>query len=172
MWVARQLDEATLGGGWTGYLCVRYCRFYPGTTKQRARPRDAVVGIRLLELGSSRNVPGSDVRSQSGVEPPAFGRAHIPANPVSTYLVGLERPDSSFPSSCFPRFVGPKRVTQAGDSGKTQEQLGGATVDHARPRRAVSKRKLTSKLASRASTNLAAGRSCRCTRRGRQARGV
>lgn len=103
MWVAHQLDEATLGGGWTAYLCVRFCRFYPGTTKQRARPRDAMVGIRLLELGSSRNVPDSDVRSQSGVEPPAFGRAHIPSNPVSTYLVWSGAPGFKLSLFMFPQ---------------------------------------------------------------------
>lgn len=126
-----------------------------------------MVGVRLLE---SRNVPGSDVRSQSGVEPPAFGRTHIPSTPRASWSGA--NPGSSFPVHVSPDSSAPERVTLVDDSGKDAGTTGGATVDHARPRPAVSKRKLTSKLASRASTNLAAGPSCRCTRRGRQARGV
>lgn len=127
----------------------------------KAWPRGATVGVRLLD---SRNVPGSDVRSQSGVEPLLLAEPTFLPPPVPA---GLKLPRPRFPSSSAP-----ERVTQVDDSGKDAGTTGGATVDHARPRSAVSKRKLTSKLASRASTNLAAGPSCRCTRRGRQARGV
>lgn len=137
----------------------------------KARPRDAMVGVRLLQVESSwsRNVPDSEVRSQSGVEPlhlaePTF----LPPPYQEVWSTRIQASPFTLPQ--IRRFVGPERsrwqATQ-GDAGTA----GGAKGDHARPRPAVSKRKLTSKLASRASMNLAAGVSCRCSTRG-ASRGV
>lgn len=97
--VAHQLDEATLDGGMDGLFVRSILPFLSWNYETKAWPRDAMVGVRLLELGSPRNVPVSDVRSQSGVEPPAFGRVHIPSTP---YQVGLEYPNSSFPVHVSP----------------------------------------------------------------------
>lgn len=94
-------------------------------------PRDKEPGYRMNGRGSitrvrelSRNVPDSDVRSESGVEPPAFGRVHIPSNPIP----GLQVLVWSTRIQAFPVHVSPdskarKRVTQVDDSGKTQERL-------------------------------------------------
>lgn len=94
-------------------------------------PRDKEPGYRMNGRGPitrvrelSRNVPDSDVRSESGVEPPAFGRVHIPSNPIPGPRFWSGAPGFKLSLFMFPQIrKARKRVTQVNDSGKTQERL-------------------------------------------------
>lgn len=60
----------------------------------KARPRDAMVGIRLLESSWSRNVPDSDVRSQFGRGPLHLAESTFLPSPV-LYQEGHPEPERS-----------------------------------------------------------------------------